>query len=172
MENTTTENTPVTPVSPTTKTRVSKAKVEVNGQSLTFAFAHGITRTVNTGELPADITARAIVHGIEQKLRDCYAGAESPDQAVGYFDKVLDSLKMNQWNIKGEGKSEEDSIDKLVKAVTNAYLAMGKDAETAASKGESIRDYDKAKRAQVRSIPAVAVELAKLKTSTMSLDDI
>lgn len=172
MENTipTTENAAAPVV--TSKTRVAKAKVEVNGSVLTFAFANGVSRIVNTGELPADITARAIVHGIEQKLRDCYAGAESPDQAVGYFDKVLDSLKANQWNIKGEGKSEEDSIDRLVTALFNALVANGKDAETAQAKAESVRTMDKAQRAKVRSIPTVAVELAKLKTSTMSLDEI
>ena len=172
MENTiSTPETPVTPVS-TAKARVAKAKVEVQGNVLTFAFANGVSRIVNTGELPADITARAIVHGIEQKLRDCYAGAESPDQAVGYFDKVLDSLKANQWNIKGEGKSEEDSIDRLVTALFNALIANGKDEATARTKSESVRTMDKTQRAKVRSIPAVAVELAKLKTSTMSLDEI
>lgn len=178
MENTTTENTTVTETTapvpvPEKATRVAKAKVEVQDNTLTFNFADGQgTFSVNVLTLPDAIRNRGLVHGIEQKLRDSYAGAKSASEAYGLAQKVLDQIMAGEWNAKADGSGADDSIDKLVRAVTNAYLAMGKDVETASAKGESVRAYDKAKRAQVRSIPAVAVELAKLKTSTMSLDDI
>lgn len=173
IENTTvTETTAPVPV-PEKATRVAKAKVEVQDNTLTFNFADGQgTFSVNVLTLPDAIRNRGLVHGIEQKLRDSYAGAKSASEAYGLAQKVLDQIRAGEWNAKADGSGADDSIDKLVKAVTNAYLAMGKDVETASAKGESVRAYDKAKRAQVRSIPAVAVELAKLKTSTMSLDDI
>lgn len=176
MENTIETPTPTTetvvPV-PEKTVRVAKAKVEVSGNTLTFNFADGQgTFSVDVTGLPESIRARGLVHGIEQKLRDSYAGAKSASEAYGLAQKVLDQLLAGEWNAKADGSGADDSIDKLVRAVTNAYLAMGKDAETATAKGESVRAYDKAKRAAVRSIPAVAAELAKLKTSTMTLEDI
>lgn len=171
------ENTPdTTPaVVPTTEkaTRVAKAKVEVQDNVLLFTFAD------NSGSLKVDVStfadvirARGLVHGIEQKIRDSYAGAKSASEAYGLAQKVVDQLTAGEWNAKGEGRSEEDSIEKLVRAVFNALLGQGKTEGEATAKAESVRGFDKTKRAAVRSIPAVAVELAKLKTSAMSLDEL
>src|SRR5574343_1492247 len=101
METTINETVPVTPGEK--KTRTPKAKVEANGLVLTFSFAHGVDVVVDCATFSEPIKERGLAHGVEQKLRDCYAGAESADEAHGLFMKTLDSLRAGNWNQKGDG---------------------------------------------------------------------
>jgi len=154
--------------------RVPKAKVEVSGRVLTFAFANGETRTMDVEQLAKVIRERAEVHGIEQKLRDSYAGAKSADEAVGLFDKVTDHLTDPidpKWNAGRDGEPSEDSLDLLAKAMVAAYAkkGMAKDQATVRAYLETL---DKSGRAKLRAVESIALELVVLKAKGGDLPEI
>lgn len=150
--------------------RTPKATVAVEGFVLTFAFTNGETRTLDAMTLAQSIRDRAIVHGLEQKIRDSYAGAKSSDEALGMADKVLDTLRSGEWSAKREGGVAEGSIEILARAMVNAWAAKGiekpYDAVLAIVQGMTKED-----RAAVRSRESVAIELAKLKAKAPTADD-
>lgn len=149
------------------RTRVAKAKVTVEGMILSFAFANGEIEMFDTSTLTQELQHRAMLHGVEQKLRDCYAGAESAAEAQGLWQKVADSLNAGQWNVKGESGPLEGSLDLLAKAMVAAYAAKGV-AKDATAIRVFLGTQDKAARTKLRNHPGIAVELAKLKTATQS----
>lgn len=157
--------------------RVAKAKVELEGTKLVFTFANGNVSTVDASALPASITERAIMHGIEQKLRDSYAGAKSADEAQGLFSKVMDNLVAGEWNGgRASGEPAEDSLDMLAQAIVNAYASQGVTKDLAAIRAY-VESLAKTDRTKLRAKSSVMVELAKLRAAKKSdfgigLDDI
>lgn len=143
--------------------RVPKATVTVEGTVLTFAFAHGETRTFDGASLSTDLQTRAMIHGLEQKIRDSYAGAKTSDEALGMAEKVMDTLRGGEWSAKREGSGPgEGSLEQLARAMVNAWAAKGiaKDFDAVL---ELVKGMDKAGRAAIRNREAVAIELAKLR---------
>lgn len=150
--------------------RTPKATVTVEDFVLTFAFANGETRTLDAMTLDQSIRDRAIVHGLEQKIRDSYAGAKTPDEALGLADKVLDTLRGGEWSAKREGGVAEGSIEILARAMVNAWAAKGIE-KTFEDTLELVKGMDKEGRAAIRSRESVAIELAKLKAKAPTTDD-
>ena len=150
--------------------RTPKATVTVNGFVLTFDFANGETRTLDAMTLDQSIRDRAVVHGLEQKIRDSYAGAKTPDEALGMADKVLDTLRGGEWSAKREGGMAEGSIEILARAMVNAWASKGIEKSYDETL-ELVKGMDKEGRAAIRSRESVAIELAKLKAKTPTADD-
>lgn len=160
------ETTNATPVAEK-KTRVAKANVTTNGNVLTFTFASGNTMNVDYDKLTDAMKVRSGLHGLEQKFRDSYAGAESADEAYGMAQKVMDHVfdpTEPKWNSGREGGPSEDSLDLLAQAIVIASEAKGK-----TRKLDNIRVFldtiDKAGRAKLRTDPGVMVALATLKAA-------
>jgi hypothetical protein len=151
------------------KKRVAKAAVEVEGSVLTFTFSNGNIRTFDVSRCSDEIRHRLMLHGAEQKLRDCYAGAGSPDEAEGLWQKVSDQLLAGQFNSKREGgPAAEGTIEQLARAMVMAWAEKGqtKNYEDVLA---YVKGLSKEQRSALRARPAVAVALAKIKTEGKSV---
>jgi hypothetical protein len=143
--------------------------VTVEGTSLTFTFAdpEKTVRVFNLSDYPQAIRDRFAMHGMEQKLRDCYASKLiTPAQAVGVQAKVNDSLIDGEWNAKGESaepKVDSDAI--LAEALAMAYAAQGK-VKTQAEMLTFVGTLDKSGKAKLRAKPSVAKALIDIKART------
>jgi hypothetical protein len=157
-------------MSENTEKRVAVAKVTDEGTVLTFAFGNGNTHNVDVATFTPELQAKGLLHGIEQKLRDCYAGCKG-DVAVAeaLFLKVLDGLMSGEWSSRREGGASESTMEQLARAIVNAWAAKGKTKDYDAVLGE-VKSMSKEQRADARSIEAVAIELAKLKSKATALD--
>lgn len=144
--------------------RVAKASVNVEGTVLSFVFANGQTLTIDGAALDGSIREKAVMHGLEQKIRDSYAGADGPDEAQGLAQKVIDTLMGGEWSTRREGGSSEGSVEQLARAVVNAFASNGV-AKDYAEILSYVQGLTKEQRAAIRSRESVAVELAKIKAA-------
>lgn len=91
--------------------------VETEGEKLTFVLGNGLRVEVAAGQLSADIKQKAMLHGLNQKVRDSAAGFSKDGDFSGAFramQQVVDNLIGGLWNAKG-GSGTGD----LVQAVAN-----------------------------------------------------
>lgn len=145
--------------------RVPKASVTNEGLVLKFEFANGNEFRFGYSDLTEELRIRAAMHGLEQKIRDSYAGAKSADEAQGLAEKVIDTLREGKWNAgRADGGPSEDSLDLLAQAVVNAYAAQGVAKDLAAMR-TALEALDKAGRAKIRAKGSVMIELAKIKAA-------
>lgn len=139
--------------------RNEKATVETIGETLVFRFASGEVIEASLNEVEP-MVRRLALHGLEQKLRDSYAGCE-PGEAYAYAMATWERLLTGEWSKRREGEPKEDSLDLLVRATENAIRAAGKPVpENLRAKIEAL---DRSARAKLRASQPVAIELAKLR---------
>lgn len=141
--------------------RNEKATVEVIGETLTFSFASGDVLEASLNEVEP-LVRRLALHGLEQKLRDSYAGCE-PGEAFSYALATWERLKEGEWSKRKESAPKEGSFDLLVRAVEAAIKNAGKPVP--ADLRMRIEAMDRSARAKLRASQAVAIELAKLRKS-------
>ena len=153
------------------KAKIATAKVDTDMWSLTLLFAHGISIDVALADLAPEIRSRLALHGLEQKLRDAYAGVSDSEQAYGLARKVLDALRAGQWTVRGSAEPRPDSNDLLAQAVCAAAAAAGRSLDPEAVKAK-IRSLDRSALARLRSDPRVAAELARLRGKAGALEDL
>jgi hypothetical protein len=174
----TTETTP-TPAAPAAAPKKTpKATVTLDGTVLTFTFGGTNVRKADATQLTPDLYKRAALHGLEQKLRDTYAGAKTSDEALAMFEKTTEHLFRAvepSWTAGRDSGPSEDSLDMLAEAIVNA-AAKTPNPKDLTSVRAKLEAADKATRAIYRSVPEVIVELAALKaakatTNTMSVLD-
>ena len=148
--------------------RAKLAEVEVFGSYIEFRFTNGRFLSASLVDFPDEIRVRLTLHGLEQKLRDAYAGASSPEEAYGLASKVLDALKSGQWTVRGKSEPRTDSAELLAQAVVAAAAAAGRGLDLDAVKAR-IKGLDKSTLAKLRSDPRVAAELARLRGKSASV---
>jgi len=152
--------------------RAKLAEVEVFGSYIEFRFTNGRFLSASLVDFPDEIRVRLTLHGLEQKLRDAYAGASSPEEAYGLASKVLDTLKSGKWTVRGSAEPRQDSAELLAQAVVAAAAAAGKSLDLATVKVK-LQGLDRSSLAKLRSDPRVAAELAKLRgKQTSVLEDL
>lgn len=147
---------------------VPKASVTTDANTLTFGFASGETLRASIDVLPSDVVARLALHGLEQKLRDSYAGV-SAESAYTQAARVWTTLTGGQWTTRRAAEAAEDPISLLVQAVTTVLAARG-DA-VPADLATQITAMDRSGRAKLRAVPAVAAELARLRGGSSDVLD-
>ena len=151
------------------KAKVASVTVDTEAGMLSFNFTHGVSLTVSLDDLSSDIRRRLAIHGLEQKIRDSYAGASSPDEAYGLASKVLDALRAGNWTVRGTAaEPRPDSTDLLARAVCAAAAAAGRTLDPSAVKAK-IQSLDRSALAKLRSDPRVAAELARLRGKPTSV---
>ncbi len=135
--------------------RAKLANVNVDGTVLTFAFADGVTSTVDVSTWPEAMQERAKMHGAEQKLRDAYAGEKTPADARAAMLDVLANVESGNWRISREGVEIDTALilEALVR-ITGHPLERVKAGWERLSKEE---------RADIRQQPAVKVAMAEIK---------
>lgn len=155
---------------PTKKT--PKASVEYTQTNpldygrLQFTFANGHVSTIDIGSLPAEMRIRLTGHGLEQKLRDSYAGSKTADEAEGLYGKVLDNIQAGRFVSPRAESAGEESVELLIKAMEMAYAAKNPPVEPPANLREVVTNATKEQRAAYRAYEPIAVQLAKLRAKT------
>ena len=148
------------------------AEVDVRDGVLYFRFADGGPDLVaDPAVLSPEQRQRLLVHGLEQKLRDAYAGADSPAEARGLASKVWDALTAGQWTVRTVRYPRPYSDSLLAEAVVAAAAAAGRTLDPAAVRAR-IAGMDKSAKAKLRNDPRVAMELARLRGKSSSLDEL
>lgn len=143
---------------------MAKATVEAVGtDTLVFNFSTGEALEASLSHLSPDIVHRLAMHGLEQKIRDSYAGAEA-EEAPGLARKVWDNLTSGVWTSRPAGTGK-GSI--LYRALVAIFEEDGKpvpenlkDMVEGLSKGDKIR---------LRRDPRVAQKIAQLQPKGESI---
>jgi hypothetical protein len=150
------------------KAKIATVTVDTEHRILTFQFAHGRTLSISLPALTPEICHRLALHGLEQKVRDSYAGASSPEEAYGLASKVVDALLAGNWTVRGPAEPRQDSADLLAQAVVAAAAAAGKSLDLATVKAK-LAGLDRSALSKLRSDPRVAAELARLRGKSASI---
>ena len=150
------------------KARIATVAVDIEEATLRFDFAHGASLTVCLGEFSPGVRHRLALHGLEQKVRDAYAGAASPSEAYGLASKTLDALRAGNWTVRGSSEPRPDSTEVLAQAVVAAAAAAGKALDLEAVKAK-LRTLDRSALSKLRSDPRVAAELARLRGKSQNV---
>lgn len=137
-----------------------------NGIMITFA--DGTQRWLNVGDLPNEVLAMAVLHGLKQKLVDAAAISRNPDtgKSASVADKraaveaVMARLLGGAWNAaRGEGGTGAGGL--LFRALVQLYAGK--------KSAEDIREFlagkDKKEQAALRKNPRVAAIIAELRDS-------
>lgn len=147
------------------QTKIARKVVDLEQGTVKFVFADGTSRTVQVDDLPASITRQAALHGLSQKLGDCYASAkeaaiearmEPVDWAKQEFDSVLEGIMAGEWNRKRQGGS-----GLTVQALAEA---TGSTVEEALAAWQAM---DEEKQKQVRKHPAFKEAYLRLKQEAL-----
>lgn len=77
------------------------AKKVVSETVVTFSWADESVSTFDIKDLSEAIIARAVLHGLSQKLGDSYSGIKSVSEAKLNVNAVWEALKEGDWNRKG-----------------------------------------------------------------------
>jgi len=87
-------------------------RVEDPNNTLTLTFANGKVLNVQVGDIPVNVLAQALMHGLKQKCVDAAAISRNPetgksatvDDKYAAVKAVVDRLCAGMWNIpRGEG---------------------------------------------------------------------
>lgn len=149
----------------TKRTKIAEVVTDLEKGTITFDFAgcdgHEI---VVPAKLSPDLRRKLMFHGLVQKLRDSYAGADDGKMGHDQFMPVLNSLRNGIWGrVKGAGAvsslasvvatvmaiSEKEAADKIAKLSADKRKVLRKDprvmfrmeqmkAERAAAKAEGL----------------------------------
>jgi hypothetical protein len=79
---------------------------------------------VDLAKLPADIVARLVVHGLQQKIADAASGAKTKDEAFAAMAKAGDAIMAGQWAVRSASGGVTDEQLALVNLVAGV---LGKD---------------------------------------------
>ena len=96
---------------------MKKANVKVSVESgiLTWNWADETATEIDIAELSAELYKQAAMHGLKQKLSDCYAGSDTVREAKLAWDSVKETLLSGLWN-SGRSSSGGIWVEALAKA--------------------------------------------------------
>lgn len=140
--------------------------------SAVWTFSDGTSIAVGLYEIPEQTRNALALHGLVQKGSDAYAGKES-HEAFEAVSTVIEALRQGQFNVGRTGEPRAEPASALANAWFAACQANPKFAavtfETIQAKVGAMSPADKRK---LRTVPEVAVELARAKKSDMTLDSL
>jgi len=145
--------------------KLAKVEVDLADNSLTFLFAVGGSEVITLGELTQEMRDRAALHGLEQKGRDAYAGAE-PAHAQGYCHKAFEAVRAGDWSLKREGVPKEEPLNVLACAIVAACKEAKLAVPTFEAAKAKLEGMDRSARAKLRAAPSVAAALARIKEAS------
>jgi hypothetical protein len=147
------------------QTKIARKVVNLEQGTVNFIFADGTSKNVELDTLPEAIIRQAALHGLAQKLGDCYAAAsdkaaeermEPVDWAKQEFDAVLAAILQGEWNRKRQGGS-----GLTVQALAEATGATLEEAMAAWS------GMDEERQKAVRKHPAFKEAYLRLKQEAL-----
>lgn len=128
------------------QSKLSKS-TNVDQRSVTFTTEADDVYTVTLDRFPADIVTRLALHGLSQKLGDCFAG-QSLSEGVARFEATLENLERGQWQATQHGA--------LAQAVSNLTGQPLSDVRA------MLDTLDKAAKSKLRRDPKVKAELVRM----------
>lgn len=102
----------------------------------------------NVNDLPANIRADGLMHGINQKLGDEYAGESDVMDAVILVGDMWEQLKSGTWSTKGAGTGPRPTL--LARAMVRSANCSLEHAI------KVLRGYTREQRAALKAMPQVA----------------
>lgn len=136
---------------------MSKATVEAIGtDTLAFNFATGESFQASLAELSPSIVQRLALHGLEQKLRDAYAGAEA-EEAAGLALKVWGNLKSDVWTARPARAGRGPILYRALKAVLEE-----EGRPVPENLREMVESLSKGDKIRLRRDPRIAQKIAQL----------
>lgn len=141
---------------------MAKANITTTNGSLVATFATGQVIEVNPSELSPDIQRRLMLHGLEQKIRDSYAGATA-EGAYGLAMKVVESLRAGQWSQRGATSPSAGARGKKLLAMAVAELLRSEGKPVPEDLEERIEALSLSDRAKLRAEPRIAAIIARMK---------
>jgi hypothetical protein len=115
-----------------------------------MTYSNGVKRTFDAQALSDDIKRSLILHGLQQKLSDRFAGANGDaDIAVKASDSVYATLASGEWGAKrgtGDGPSTALVVraiaelrGKTIEAVLATWKTLAEDVRKNIAKDENVR---------------------------------
>lgn len=134
------------------------ATVSVNDGKIVWAFQDdGPDVTLDPTKLSDDVKDHALLHGLVQRGRDSYAGADNTADAREKLGAVLETLASGEWSRRGEGGGAQTT--QLMQAVANV---TGKDIDTVR---ERFKTLTEAQKKALRKDARIALALEKIKAA-------
>jgi hypothetical protein len=130
--------------------------VDTAGGTVTWYWADGLANTISLVQFDANLQRQFALHGISQKLGDCYASATSVREARESFDALVDQLNGGDWEKKREGGGNE-SGSMLVRAAAEAF------GVTVAEAALVVKELTAKEKATLELDPAVAKVMMRLR---------
>lgn len=137
---------------------------DVEAGTVTFRFADGSTEVIGIDEIPPETARALILHGIEQKGGDSYAGAAEAVEAGEATDKVswakaqlirvLSNLRSGVW-----ASREPAGPSRLARAIAEV---TGKPVDEVAAQIAAWEAADDERLAKVKASPKVKAVLARM----------
>jgi hypothetical protein len=106
-------------------------KVDLDLHCVTWYFANGATRTAKLDTYAGGIQASFALHGISQKLGDCYASSDDADAALAAWDELQEQLLGGAWEKPTRAGSGGSDGGLLAQAVAQVLGCSVKDAKEA-----------------------------------------
>jgi hypothetical protein len=114
-------------------------KVDLDRHHVTWYFANGATRTAKLDAYAGGIQGAFALHGISQKLGDCYASSDDADAALAAWDELQEQLLGGAWEKPtraGAGGSDGGLLAQAVAQVLGCTVKDAKEALDAMSAKE------------------------------------
>ena len=100
--------------------------VDVPGGRVSWYFATGDMRVVNVERFAEAIQKAFVLHGVSQKLGDCYASSTTAAEALEQFNALLEQLDGGSWEKptrEGSGASDGGMLAQAVAKVLGCSVA-------------------------------------------------
>ena len=109
-----------------------------------WQWADGRKAAVMLADIPAEMTAYFLANGVSQKFGDCYAGANSVDEARGaWADLVAQVMEDKTWAKKGGAGSGSDLLIEALMVLLQEVDREVIEAKVKAMNGESLKALKK-----------------------------
>jgi len=151
-----------------------KKVVDPNSSSVTFTFSDDVVVVISPNDFPAEIQARLLQYGIQQKFGDAYAGCKTAKEARDEQATVIAQLVKGEWAVRST--STGPKAGKTVQAIVNIGVqhpkaiskltGLPKDGITI----EAVREWFVGKTAEERKALTATKEI-KIEIAEMNLRD-
>jgi hypothetical protein len=135
-----------------------EVEYDLDESKVLFGFKDGTTLEIAAAQLNDDMKQRAMLHGLNQKIRDSFAGVKG-DVAKGIENAkgVIEALLAGNWRqARGEGEAKP-RIGELAEAISRLKAI---DIETAT---KAVTEADDAKRKEWRAHPRIKAAIAAIR---------
>lgn len=124
--------------------------------TVTIAFDDGVSESFSLSELSDDMKQTLALHGLSQKLGDCYAGPEKKPIAFDLVMGVWENLTEGNWTLRGES-APRTTI--LVRALLAIDPTLDEKELT-----KKVSELDKKAKTAIERDPVVAEKVARIKS--------